>query len=130
MTLPRSDVGWNEDWNLYLYVFDKDLQKCTEMHLPVCLPESGSKVVGLPLKRLFRRREKNLKKKWAQRILNYIGMLSLNCFSQGICRKQPLVWVVRLSSCINSLGHHGFFCIFGIRTNLPFSHIICYFVRQ
>ena len=28
MTLPRSDVGWNEDWNLYLYVFDKDLQKC------------------------------------------------------------------------------------------------------
>ena len=109
MTLPRSDVGWNEDWNLYLYVFDKDLQKCTEMHLPVCLPGSGSKVVGLPLKRLFRRREKNLKKKWAQRILNYIGMLSLNCFSQGICRKQPLVWVVRLSSCINSLGHHGFF---------------------
>lgn len=62
MTLPRSDVGWNEDWNLYLYVFDKDLQKCTEMHLPVCLPGSGSKVVGLPLKRLFRRREKNLKK--------------------------------------------------------------------
>ena len=127
MTLPRSDVGWNEDWNLYLYVFDKDLQKCTEMHLPVCLPGSGSKVVGLPLKRLFRRREKNLKKKWAQRILNYIGMLSLNCFSQGICRNQPLVWVVRLSSCITS---SWIFCIFGIRTNLPFFPIICYFVRQ
>ena len=62
MTLPRSDVGWNEDWNLYLYVFDKDLQKCTEMHLPVCLPGSGSKVVGLPLKRLFRRREKKFEK--------------------------------------------------------------------